>query len=330
METNESSEPQSILGAVLGSSPIFLSLVFATLTTLLWQKGFRKGFKFALRAQTDGPVTNFFAMLSRVVLEQLFAQPPKAPTKIRVSRVGAHAVDLTFKGDLSQSKFVTLPTYEVRLRGREILAELGRPGAPQADEEGFWRKAYGRTTSLRLKDLFDDEEYILRVRAINGKGPGPWVEVPFYTRQEVTPFSGGTYLPEKHGKRSNEAVGSAVYAWSQDYGTVVARVELPREVRKAKDLRIDIQPRSLEVECRSGQMLLAGELYAAVRPDESTWEIEDPSSSTAVDAEGNGGMNLVLYLDKVKKDEPSKRDKFNWIGFLKGHPMVDFNHVARP
>eukprot|EP00968_Pinguiococcus_pyrenoidosus_P015400 scaffold1421_cov255-Pinguiococcus_pyrenoidosus.AAC.10 len=36
-----------------------------------------------------------------------------------------------------------------------------------------------------------------------------------------------------------------------------------------------------------------------VRPDESTWEIEDPSSSTAVDAEGNGGMNLVLYLDKV-------------------------------
>eukprot|EP00968_Pinguiococcus_pyrenoidosus_P015401 scaffold1421_cov255-Pinguiococcus_pyrenoidosus.AAC.11 len=85
--------------------------------------------------------------------------------------------DSSVKGDLSQSKFVTLPTYEVRLRGREILAELGRPGAPQADEEGFWRKAYGRTTSLRLKDLFDDEEYILRVRAINGKGPGPWVEV---------------------------------------------------------------------------------------------------------------------------------------------------------
>mmetsp|Transcript_1091 Transcript_1091/g.3016 ORF Transcript_1091/g.3016 Transcript_1091/m.3016 type:complete len:329 (-) Transcript_1091:49-1035(-) len=316
---------ERITNAAYFTAPVLLALLAATITTLaLFKKSWRKALRFVVRAQTNGALTNAAAAVSRAVLGPLLAKAPlTAPSRIRVSRVGAHAVSLEFKADVSRSKFFAVPTYEVALKGRNLKAELKRPEAAVADEDGFWLKISGRGTAYRLKDLYDDETYVMRVRAVNRAGPGPWsAEVPFYTRQEATAFGGGVFDPGRHGGRADGAEGTAVYEWTQEKTAVCVRVALPKGVTRGRQLEVDIRPSALRVAVYGGATLVAGDLYAAVKPDECTWEIEEASGVPSHCAT-KGAANLVLYLEKVKHDDREHRGR--WIGLIQGHNMVDFN-----
>ena len=149
-----------------------------------------------------------------------------------------------------------------------------------------------------------DTAYVARVRARNSAGASPWVEHAFRTKQK----------PVGHG-----GVGAG-YSWDQSdkSGELKLRFALPAGTR-AKQLSVAPKPTSLAVKL-DGSSLLEGELFGAIEPDETEWEL------TA--AEG-GGDGKVLALTLFKRAGTRSRDGPFWPCVVKGEPEIDVTGLKR-
>lgn len=80
------------------------------------------------------------------------------------------------------------------------------------------------------------------------------------------------------------------YTWGQTKSQVTVRVPLPIWVR-GRDVNVAVKADSLRVSLRSNEkQVINGELFARVRPDELTWDLEE-------------GGSLCLQLEKVTESE---------------------------
>lgn len=301
------------------------SLLCSAITMLVFRKGWRRALRFFWKTQRTGVGTRLLQALSRSTVGGFLVKPPAmAPARIRLTNLGAHSATLSFRERASQSRFVTRYRFEVALRGRNAREEFQDEAVPR-DADGFWTACEGPSGSVRLKDLFDDHGYHVRVRMRNAAGAGPWSKaLAFFTKQEANRWSGGLFSPLRHGDRLAAAAdggapeGTAAYQWSQDRSTVCLRLELPEDIRRGRQLAVTIAPSRLRVaRSDSGEVLLAGRLSAVVKADESTWELEEVRA---------GGCCFFATLAKMEEDD--HRHQHRWSALLRGHPAVDFQHVA--
>lgn len=78
------------------------------------------------------------------------------------------------------------------------------------------------------------------------------------------------------------------YSWSQDIRNVTVSLKLDREV-KGKDLIVNMDPKKIEViYAKDKQVILKGDLFQNIRPEESVWQIEDKTK-------------LLLFLEKAEE-----------------------------
>lgn len=125
--------------------------------------------------------------------------------------------------------------------------------------------------------------------------------------------SGNVAIDRKTGKmvlQDDDAMGGEgeLYWWGQNDNDVTVSVgKLPLGVR-ARDISLKMTPSTLRLGVL-GMTVLDGELFAKVKPDESTFELE----------ERHGSLLLVVTLAKLKRTTGVE----HWRCVVKGEPEAD-------
>lgn len=91
-------------------------------------------------------------------------------------------------------------------------------------------------------------------------------------------------------------VAAASRPWEQTNKEVTLALPLPAGA-KGKDVRWKLTSKAIELTVL-GQALLSGEFFHPVRPDDSTWELEDAPGG------GGGGRQIRIVLAKAKANQP--------------------------
>ncbi|ERT01733.1 nuclear movement protein nudC [Sporothrix schenckii 1099-18] len=83
------------------------------------------------------------------------------------------------------------------------------------------------------------------------------------------------------------------YKWTQTIGDLDLTVSIPGNL-KARDLVVDIKKTALSVAIKGQEPFVKGDLFQAVRLDESTWTLS---------ANSDGTKTIEVHLDKINKME---------------------------
>ena len=118
----------------------------------------------------------------------------------------------------------------------------------------------------------------------------------------------------KHACRAGEQLSARSYTWSQTDDEVSVELACPAGCR-GRELLVEFKPTSISVTHKpSGAQLLHGPLYANVKHNECTWDL---------DAE-EGVLSIVLEKS-LKADSIALSGKERWSCVVVGHPQIDIN-----
>lgn len=98
--------------------------------------------------------------------------------------------------------------------------------------------------------------------------PAPTPALTFAQKQD-TAYSNSFLVKEGFGLEEPD------YKWVQNQYECLVAIKLPEGIPRST-LKIDIQPRALQITV-SGVQRLQGELFAAIKAEESTWEYDSNS-----------------------------------------------------
>ena len=228
---------------------------------------------------------------------------PLAPTVVGPSVRTTNAVML--KWLVKPHSEFSLERYELQLRSLAARAAEWQQLAAALEEA---KHAAGLLTP--------DTDYEVRVRAHNSKGRSEWCVARFHSKQQPNGGGGGSgpgYSWAQGGKKGEE---------------VTVHVALPAGTR-AKQLSVTVMPTNLSITLQPSaggdpQLLLAGELFAAVRADDIEWELVEVGGEAGGEAGGpGGGKQLKLLLLKKDLQGPF------WACLVRGHPEVETNAMKK-
>ena len=155
-------------------------------------------------------------------------------------------------------------------------------------------------------------------------------------RQRPQEFSG------QHSREHALGFGAELpeYRWTQSTHYVDVYLPLPLGVKRARQLRVEIKAQTLRVALASGEVLLQGKLYQALRVDHCTWQIErlrarrfkragheDSDSSSENSEVEERPMCLHLELAKLVVEDVADTEDFDadregyWRGVMAQGPL---------
>jgi len=103
------------------------------------------------------------------------------------------------------------------------------------------------------------------------------------------------------------------YTWTQTLTEVAIKLKLDKDV-KGRDCNVEIEDGQLIVSIRN-EVVLDGTLFAAVKPDQLTWTVED-----AFDGKEQQARSLMVYVAKVNQMEW-------WGAVVKEHPHINVEKI---
>ncbi|ORC86332.1 uncharacterized protein TM35_000292140 [Trypanosoma theileri] len=166
------------------------------------------------------------------------------------------------------------------------------------------------TTSSRVEVLEDDEEKAAEAQA---KAAAEAAKRKAEMEKKVTELANAKededgMKPKGLPPTAGNGFDYEHYMFSQTLQEVEVRVPLPIVNAKGRDLDIVIQQRRLRVAVKGKPPIVDGELYAAVKTEDSMWTIED-------------GRTVVLTLTKLNQMEW-------WKTVIVGDAEIDLQKVV--
>jgi len=293
------------------NGPIFWALASAKRTIVRWSRWYY-GDKLDVLPQ---PLSAFgtSARASEVATVKWIAPPSSDfsrhgyDVQIRATRLVEAAAGAA-KAAEEQSR-----VEEVDASGQPVAAAAS--GGTDKAEAGWMTLIEGHSEcELLLKPLVPGTEYEARVRATNSKGSSPWRTIAFTTKRKPLLL---------HNGAGDEG---PAYRWLQSLNEETISVicyGLPAHT-KARNIEVTFKPTKLRVAAvlpPAAQTLLDGDLFAAIVPNDSMWELKD-----AADGEGR---ELHLTLAKLVTRKAAEKDAPLWPQLLKTHPEIDMSKVKR-
>lgn len=130
-------------------------------------------------------------------------------------------------------------------------------------------------------------------------------DVPTKKYDEMTSEERAEY-DQLQRKREEEEQATLPYKWRQELGELDVTLEVPKGTR-GKDLEVKISKTTLKVGLKGKEPIMEGELCKEIKPDESTWTIEDR-------------CRVLIHLEKVNT-------MTWWENVLKHHPKIDTTKI---
>ena len=119
---------------------------------------------------------------------------------------------------------------------------------------------------------------------------------------------------ENKGAKPNAGNGGSGpgYEWTQKLGEVTVSIRVPNGT-KSRNLSVQYSANRLKVALKgAASPIVDGELYAAIRTDDTTWTLDD--------RDDDDGRDLTITMEK-------KNDMEWWKCIVKGHPVIDTQKV---
>ncbi|XP_078522910.1 nudC domain-containing protein 3 [Lissotriton helveticus] len=125
-----------------------------------------------------------------------------------------------------------------------------------------------------------------------------------------------TSIPRKQDQfqRNPESYNGAVrenYVWSQDYNDLEIKVPVPKEIKKGKQVSVDLRSTSIRVAMKEGsseRVLMEGTLTHKINTETSLWSLEP-------------GKCVVINL--------SKNGEYWWNAILEGEEKIDIEKINK-
>lgn len=125
-----------------------------------------------------------------------------------------------------------------------------------------------------------------------------------------------TSIPRKQEQfqRNPESYNGAVrenYIWSQDYNDLEIKVPVPKEIKKGKQVSVDLRSTSIRVAVKEGsseRVLMEGALTHKINTETSLWSLEP-------------GKCVVINL--------SKNGEYWWNAILEGEEKIDIEKINK-
>ncbi|XP_029460084.1 nudC domain-containing protein 3 [Rhinatrema bivittatum] len=101
------------------------------------------------------------------------------------------------------------------------------------------------------------------------------------------------------------------YVWSQDYTDLEIKVPVPKEIRKGREVSVDLHTDSIRVAVREGndeRVLMEGKLTRKINTETSLWSLEP-------------GKCVLINL--------SKNGEYWWNAILEGEEQIDIDKITK-
>ena len=294
-----------------------LALLISLFAPRLWRKGCRRTWRWFARTSADGPCYRCCCCCLRGSVGRLTQKPPNAPTELRARAITSQNATLAWKHEASS--VLSDDTFELEVRPEQ----QGEDDDEGAEGGGEWLSIYsGKATSHREKTFGPDQAYAARVRTVNRAGSSEWSALAesFVTRQ--IPFKNGGLGPRlsdavvdaKAPPLFGEQLSARSYTWSQTDDEVSVELACPAGCR-GRELLVEFKPTSISVTHKpSGAQLLHGPLYANVKHNECTWDLD-----------ADEGVLSIVLEKSLKAESIALSGKERWSCVVVGHPQIDIN-----
>ena len=133
---------------------------------------------------------------------------------------------------------------------------------------------------------------------------------PRLLSQVIVAGLGGDFPEQLFG----EQLSARSYTWSQTDDEVSVELACPAGCR-GRELLVEFKPTSISVMHKpSGAQLLHGPLYANVKHNECTWDLD-----------ADEGVLSIVLEKSLKADSIALSGKERWSCVVVGHPQIDIN-----
>lgn len=173
--------------------------------------------------------------------------------------------------------------------------------------------AAASSSSSKVEELPDDDEELAAMELAKAKAEAEQRAAALAAQQKAlaeAPADEDGNKPKGVAPNAANGCAYANYIWTQTLQEVEVKVPLPKGGFKTKMLSVDIQNGKISVAVKGaeGGPLVAGDLYARIKADDSMWTLED-------------GNTVVMHLVKVNQMEW-------WKTVIAGDAEIDLQKVA--